>query len=244
MTLGTARFTTVSEPNGFTSAIRYRGRSILTTRSPPSRPAPKLNDIFTQERNVHSDSEGTESEGETSKKENRKAYRNSHGEEIVFSPCDPPPGYVFVPAGNAFITRNCRKLAQKLYAVYRPKSRKTLAAQIGLHVPRDVFEKVESDFQAKRARVDENLWRALDKKYPQIPPADKNELHQLISSRYPSLTGKSVLNDDGITIYAYVRDRYTPFKSLVPYGENRDAEAIARAHQRVQEILAFWRGED
>jgi hypothetical protein len=89
---------------------------------------------------------------------------------------------VFVPSGNAFITRNCRKLAQKLYVVYRPKSRKKLAAQIGLHVPRDVFEKVESDFEAKRARIDENLWWALDKKSPQIPPVDKNKLDRLIAS--------------------------------------------------------------
>jgi hypothetical protein len=126
----------------------------------------------------------------------------------------------------------------------RPKSRKRLAAQIGLHVPRDVFEKVESNFKTKRARIDKNLWRALDKKYPQMPPADKNELHRLISSQCSSLTGKSALNHSEIIIYAYVRDRYTPFKSLAPYGENRDTEAIARAHQRVQETLASWRGED
>jgi hypothetical protein len=173
----------VSEPNDFISAIKYRERSTLATCSSPSRPAPKLNDIFTQERNLHTD---PESEGEASKKENRKAYRNSLGEEIVFNPCDPPPGYVFVPSGNPFITRNCRKLAQKLYAVYRPKSRKRLAAQIGLHVPRDVFEKVESNFKTKRARIDKNLWRALDKKYPQMPPADRMNFTALSLHNVPA----------------------------------------------------------
>ena len=129
------------------------------------------------------------------------------------------------------------------YAVYHHKIRKRLAAQIGLYVPRDVFEKAESDFKAKRAKIEENLWRDLDKSYPLIPFADKNKLHRLISSQYPNLTGKSALDHSGITIYAYVRDRYTPFKSLAPYDENRDTEAIARAHQRVQEIIASWRGE-
>ncbi|ETN45252.1 uncharacterized protein HMPREF1541_10129 [Cyphellophora europaea CBS 101466] len=178
------------------------------------------------------------------KQESHQTYRNRHGEEIAFSPCDPPPGYVFVPSGNTFITRSCRKLAQKLFAVYRPMNRKRPATQIGLHVPRDVFKKVESDFKAKRAKIDESLWRTLDKSYPQIPSADKNELHRLISSRYPSLTGKSALDHSGIIIYAYVRDRYTPFKSLGLYGESRDSEAITEAHQRAQEIIASWRGED
>jgi hypothetical protein len=171
----------VSEPNDFISAIKYRERSTLATRSSLSRPAPKLNDIFTQKRNLHTDTESTESEGEALKKENRKAYKNSYGEEIVFSPCDLLPGYVFVPFSNAFITRNCRKLAQKLYTVYRLKSRKKFAAQIGFHVPRDIFEKIEFDFKTKRAKINENLWRILNKKYSQIPPADKNEFHRLIS---------------------------------------------------------------
>jgi hypothetical protein len=224
--------------------MKYGGQSTLATRSSPSRPAQMFNDISKQERNLHTDSNGTDSEGEASKRENRKAYRKSHGEEIVFSPCDPPPGYVFVPSGNAFITRNCRKLAQKLYAVYRPESRKKLAAQIGLYVPSNIFEKVVTEFEAKRVGIEEKLWRALDKKYPQIPSTAKNELHRLISSRCPSLTGKSALDHSELTIYAYVRDRYTPFKSLAPYGENRDTDAIARAHQKAQEILASWRGDD
>lgn len=217
----------VSEP------IKYGERGIL------ARAAPKLSDIFTQKRNLHTDAEDTERGDKASKPEHRKAYRNSHGEEIVFNPCDPPLGYVFVPSGNVFITRRCRKLAQqKLYAVYRAQIRKQLAAQIGLYVPRDTFEKVKSEFEEKRARIDENLWRALDKNYPHISLADKNELHRL-NSQPQRLRS----NLDGITIYAYVRDRYTPFKSLDPFG-SRDTEAIARVHRRVQEILASWRGED
>lgn len=197
--------------------------------------APQLNTVFARERNFHSHI----GKAEAFKQESHKTYRNRHGEEIVFDPCDPPPGYVFVPSGNTFITRRCRKLGQKLYAVYRHKTRKRLAAQIGLYVPRDVFEKAESDFKAKRAKIEEILWRDLDKSYPLIPFADKNKLHRLISLQYPKLTGKSALDHSGITIYAYVRDRYTPFKSLTSHDENRDTEAITRAHQRVQEIIAF-----
>src|SRR6266498_3488914 len=104
-------------------------------------------------------------------------------EEIIFSPSDSPPGYVFVPFVIIFFIRSCRKFAQKLYAVYRPKNRKRLAVQIGLYVPRDVFKKAESDFEAKRARIHEDLWLVLDKKYPQIPPTNRNKLHRLILSQ-------------------------------------------------------------
>ncbi|OCL14016.1 hypothetical protein AOQ84DRAFT_371659 [Glonium stellatum] len=162
----------------------------------------------------------------------------------MFIPSNPPPGYVFVPSGNVFLTRRCRELAPKLYAVYRPKSRQRLAVPKGLYVPEDAFKEAESDYKAKRVRIEETLWRALDKEYPKIPLADKNELHRLISSKCPGLVGKSALHPSGIITYAYVRDRYTPFKSLTFYGERKDDEAIDRAHRRAQQILASWRGED
>lgn len=148
-----------------------------------------------------------------------------------------------MPSGNVFITRRCRKLAQKLYVVYRHESRKKISSQIGLHVPRDVFERAESDFEAKRARIGRRLWRVLDEKYPQMPLADKNEVHRLILSECPSVIGKSVLVKVGIRVYAYVWDQYTPFKSLTLYDKNRDTEPIKKAHLRVEDILASWRGE-
>ncbi|MCJ1479487.1 hypothetical protein MMC13_008173 [Lambiella insularis] len=233
-----------SSPSNFISAVKHSERSTLATRSSTLRPMPMLNGISTQKRNLHTNPEGTENGLEASKKENRSVYRNRHGEEIVFSPYRPPRGFVFVPSGNAFITRSCRELAQKRYAVFRPKSRKKLAAQIGLHVPKDVFGKVDSDFKAKRARINQKLSRALDKKYPQIPPADKDKLHCFISSQCPNVTGNAAPNLSEINIYAYVRDRYTPFKPLNLYEINRDTKAIDRVHQRVREILASWRGED
>ena len=233
-----------SSPSNFISAVKYSERSTLATRGSTLRPMPMLNGICTPKRNLHTDPEGIENGLKASNKENRNVYRNRHGEEIVFSPYCPPQGYVFVPSGNAFITRSCRKLAQERYAVFRPKSRKKLATQIGLHVPRDVFDKVDSDFKAKRARIDQKLSRALDKKYPQIPPADKDKLHHFISSQCPNVTGNAAANLSETHIYAYIRDRYTLFKSLDLYEINRDTKAIDRAHQRVQEILASWRGED
>jgi len=42
--------------------------------------------------------------------------------QTAFSGHSRPPGYVFVPSGNVYITRNCRRLTKKsdrsVYAVY------------------------------------------------------------------------------------------------------------------------------
>lgn len=119
-----------SKPNdSISAAVNYRRQSTLATGSSPSPPRSKLNVISTQKRNVRTISNDIERDP---KRRNRTVYRNKHGEEIKFTPCDPPPGYVFVPSGDWFVTRHCRKLAQTLYAVYRPKSRKELCGQIGL----------------------------------------------------------------------------------------------------------------
>lgn len=222
-------------------AVQYIKRDSLAACCSQSHQTSVLNYSIAQRRSIHNDPKGTESKSdrEDSGTKNSTVYRNKHGEEIVFCRDKPPPGYVFVPSGNPSITRNCRKLAQKLYAVYRPKSRKKISSQIGLYVPRNVFEKVRSDFAAKRARIDAELWRTLDKKYPQMPPADKSEFHDLFSSQYRSLTGKSALNDMEIRVLAYVRDRYTPFKCL----DLQDTKAISLVLERVAKILASWRGE-
>jgi hypothetical protein len=84
---------------------------------------PKLSDIFTQKREVYTDSEDTKSADKASKAELRMTYRNKLGDEMLFRPCDPPKGYAFVPSGNRFITRTCCRLAHKVYAVYPGKIR-------------------------------------------------------------------------------------------------------------------------
>jgi len=100
---------------------------------------------------------------------------------------------------------------------------------------------VTSNFKARRARIDEDLWRKLNQEYPKMPPTDRTEIHHLISSTYANLVGRSALSSCELTVHAYVRDQYTPFLKI--YGK-QNAEAISKVHMRVEKILAYWRGED
>lgn len=75
----------ISEPKSFVSHMTFRERSTMATSSSLSRLSSNLNDMLTQKRNIYTDHERTESEGEASEVENRKIYINNNGEEIVFS---------------------------------------------------------------------------------------------------------------------------------------------------------------
>lgn len=168
-----------SKANVFVLTLKYGERGIWASCNRPWRPVPNLNTTFNQERSLHNEQEAAEREDWVSKMERLWANRNKHGEEIIFSPCDPPLGHVYLTSGNRFKTRRCRKAcreaAQKLYAVHRHGSRKRPVAHISLFVPRDVSEKVKSEFQTEGAQIGEDLRRILDGDYPQMPRDDKNE---------------------------------------------------------------------
>ncbi|KAI0847123.1 hypothetical protein F5Y00DRAFT_126178 [Daldinia vernicosa] len=228
-----ARFKMTPGPKNLMSTIKDKNRFFFAIRRPGSRPTLKMNDIS-------SDVEGTDSECETSNNKYNSGYRNRYGEQTILGLSDPPPGYVFVPAGNQFITWKCRQYPQKRYAVLCRRSRKRPATHTGLYVSRDVFEKVRSEFEAKRASADEKLKRALDKEYPNMPTSDKNQLCDFIFSD-PDVIGKSTPKSRRLAIFNYVQANYAPLNSHNLSRENQNTEAIARANQKVQKILTSWR---
>ena len=232
VTLGPVRYQMASDPYHLISAASISS----------SYPVPQSHQVFTQKRSLGTGGKGPKSESEALKIANRKIYTNRHGEEIMFSPCDPPPVYMSVPSGNVFVTGRCRRLARTVYAVYRPGSRRKQTAQLGLYVPKEISTRVESEYKTRRARMMAKIWQALAKNYPRMPLADRSEVQHLISSRYPTVIGNSALDHILVMVHTYVRDRHTRFKSLDIYNE-KNTEAIAQAHKRVQEILADWRGE-
>ena len=185
--------------------------------------------------------------------------------QIIFENTRPPPGYVSVPAGNAYITRNCRRLTEKsnrdVYATYvrtfalislllfcklnfRQRSQwpKKRAKQVGLHVPIDVLEQVKSDYEKSKTKVSDSIWRMLHNSYPNMPPADKTKVHRLVWSHSLSSQSKSVLSRLYYIIYGYYRDSYTPFRSLNTF-DSPDKEAISEVHVTVRKAMDFWGGK-
>ena len=98
---------------------------------------------------------------------------------------------------------------------------------------------MESDYEIFRKRGSESLWRRLDQEYPKMPPADKNEVHRIISSQYSDPAGKSALEILEKTVYWQCRDSY---RSLEENGSLKKVE-IFEVFERVRDIMTSWRGD-
>jgi hypothetical protein len=94
---------------------------------------------------------------------------------------------VFVPSGNVFLTRRCRKLAQTVEVIYTSKSRRKPSSTIGIYVTKNIFEKAKAEFASKRAKAEEELWQTLGKLYPGIRLTDKTNIKDKICFRNPHL---------------------------------------------------------
>jgi hypothetical protein len=111
--------------------------------------------------------------------------------------------------------------------------------------------KAESEYKARRAKLTEVISPALDKMYPKIPLIDKNAFHSHVLSHYEGAVGKLAQEISGIA-YAYVRDKYTGVKYSTtlsakgkkPRVKKRRLKKMNQAHQKAEEILASWRGEE
>ncbi|KAF3361347.1 hypothetical protein VdG1_00956 [Verticillium dahliae VDG1] len=119
-----------------------------------------------------------------------------------------------------------------------PSSKKKLARQKGLYVPKSIFEEVKSDYSERKAVEEEKWLQKLDKVYPNMPSTDRTKICRLCSSQFL----KSKVVDRDITILRYVQDRYTALKALS--HDELSAEAAAKARQEADKILSVWRGKD
>ncbi|KAJ8114065.1 hypothetical protein OPT61_g3966 [Boeremia exigua] len=171
----------------------------------------------------------------------RTVYRNRNGEKIMFEPCSPPLGYTFVEAGNHYLTRRCRKLAQTVYAVYNVRYYPSHSKQLGIYVPNDVFEQANSDFQTQGEKTNKKIERVLGKMFPRIPSTDRQILQTFISEFSPTVTGDALLKNLGFKVYAFVRSRYTRYRSLKLFLVRRKAhKAQDQVHRETMDILRSW----
>ncbi|KAH8817017.1 hypothetical protein F5884DRAFT_748491 [Xylogone sp. PMI_703] len=144
------------------AVVNLRKQSSLNTSGLRSYHTPKLNNSGSNDDAKSSENDQVltpnhNNDKESNPKYSRTIYRNRRGEEIVFRPCYPPRGYVFLPSGDPFITRRCRELATHVQAVYRSGNRKRPPSQVGLHVPWAILAQAEFDFEDRIKQEKEKL---------------------------------------------------------------------------------------
>jgi hypothetical protein len=105
----------------------------------------------------------------------KETRKNKQGDEFINVRRPVPPGYKFVPLGGHFMTRRCRELAQKRYAVMRGELQDGhwYPRQIGLYVPDGIYKEVDAEYKARVAKRVEAFWAGIHKDYPGMPPDEE-----------------------------------------------------------------------
>ncbi|PGH30118.1 hypothetical protein GX50_07095 [[Emmonsia] crescens] len=179
-------------------------------------------------------------------------------EDIRTESQGPPPGYVFVPKGDVYITRNCRSLShqakQTVYTVYNPKTQRTLGlyipAQIHTAVTQSAARTVTARAQAvaqKDARDTSKARALLRAQFPAMP-ADTLETvlgHAFLKgSRRVGRSGKVESEEVkvGLAVDAHIRHVHTDYERLLEGGVER-GEARERVWGTVRRVRALWEGK-
>lgn len=166
-----------------------------------------------------------------------------------------PKGYRFVPKGNVYITKNCRKKTHEaertLYVVVNKKGKPT-----GLRCPAYIHNTVMGDdnataaqraeaVQKRDAAIEDNFEEAIVKLFPKIP---KSEVPQILKhslkkhSRRVGRTGTVALQDRvKLAVRAHIRHVHTEYDELLKHGASR-VTAREKIWERLNEVARQWGG--
>ncbi|KAL2182062.1 uncharacterized protein P884DRAFT_282179 [Thermothelomyces heterothallicus CBS 202.75] len=179
----------------------------------------------------------------------------SQGEPEVREHEPMPKGYRFVPKGNVYITKNCRKKTHEagktLYVVVDKRGK-----PMGLRCPAYIHNLVMSENKATASRraklvqnrdaaIRESFEKALLDLFPKIPKEDLSQIldHSLKKhSRRVGRTGKVALQDRvKLAVRAHIRHAHTEYDQLLRQGVSRQA-ARERIWGKLNEVARRWGG--
>ena len=166
-----------------------------------------------------------------------------------------PKGYSFVPKGDVYITKNCRKTTHEagktLFVVVDKKNR-----PIGLRCPTYIFDAVKTQSKAtatqraeavkkRDAAIEDNFEEAVVKLFPTIPAAEVQQVlkHSLKkNSRRVGRTSKVALHDRvKLAVRAHIRHMHTDYDKLLKQGMSRQV-AREKIWERLNEVAMHWGG--
>ncbi|KAI0195535.1 hypothetical protein EV127DRAFT_331881 [Xylaria flabelliformis] len=174
-------------------------------------------------------------------------------EPVVRASSTLPPGYSFVPKGDPYMTRNCRKQTQQahqvVYAVVDDKKK-----QIGIRVPLSIHTAVLESARATRDHrqlltkkrdedIEERFRIAILEQFPRMPP---EEVRKII--RHATKKGKGRVGRTGklnlavkayLATHAHTRHTKTDYDGLLRTGTDRKA-ARSRTIRNVFGVLDEW----
>jgi hypothetical protein len=194
--------------------------------------------------------------GKAKKKPSRAAAAAETNEPGVRADDPMPDGYKFVPKGNVYITKNCRKkthdAGKRLYVVLDKRDR-----TIGLRCPTHIYHDVMSDnnatatqraeaVQKRDAAIHDNFEDAVVKLFPKIPKAEVPQILKQSLKKHSRRVGRAgaVALDDRVklAVRAHIRHMHTDYDQLLEQGASREA-AREKVWERLNEVARQWGGQ-
>ncbi|KAI0542649.1 hypothetical protein GGR58DRAFT_451376 [Xylaria digitata] len=174
-------------------------------------------------------------------------------EPVVRASSHMPTGYTFVPKGNPYLTRNCRRQTQlshqTVYAVVNDQKK-----QVGIRVPWLIYAVVRQNENdtlpvrqknvRKRDESLENRFReAIKKQFPRISHEVLSAVVRHATAKRKGRVGRTKMIDieqkARLAVQAYVRHIKTNYEDLLRSGIDRE-EARNSTSQRTFDILRDW----
>ena len=187
-------------------------------------------------------------------------------EELVLDSLDPeepevrmtdpmPKGYRFVPKGDVYITKHCRKktldAGKALYVVLDKKNK-----PIGLRCPAYIHKQVLDQsaatatqraeaVQKRDAAIEEDFGEAILSLFPNIPKADVQRILKYSLKKHSGRVGRTgkveLQNRVKLAVLAHIRHVHTDYDKKLAQGVSRD-DARAQVWERLNIIARQWGG--
>lgn len=173
---------------------------------------------------------------------------------------------LFLPAGDAALTRRSRKYSTLVAVVLRWSPRRKRYERQGLLVEEAALEQAEQDCLAdadvrarrrerealRRAERDEQYLAQFAQRvrelYPRCPPGREQAIAEHACLKYSGRVGRSAAAKDlepqaiALAVQAHVRHRETPYDELLAQGIER-WEARSMVGPAVDAIMDAWAGD-
>lgn len=174
---------------------------------------------------------------------------------------------VFLPAGNAALTRRSRKYSKLSAVVLRWATRRKRYERQGLLVEAEALERAEAECLAdedvrarrreraaeRRVELDEQYVAQFAERvrelYPNLPPGREIEIAEHACLKYSGRVGRSAaakaLDAEAVylAVVAHARHRETSYDRLLMSGYDRH-DARREVRDQVRVVLARWQGEE
>ncbi|QMW25904.1 hypothetical protein G4B84_001149 [Aspergillus flavus NRRL3357] len=167
-------------------------------------------------------------------------------------------GYVFVPKGDVYVTRNCRANTKEsertVYTVFDKTGKRTL----GIRVPSDIYAAVlesaaataETRANAVKLRDEKDLAHSRQILRTQFPLMPAESLEAILNHAFlkgSGRVGRTATQSDkrkaDLAVEAHIRHTHTPYESMLHAGAGRE-EARNAVWGLVKAIKTAWEGGD